>query len=198
MLFVTVKSHFLLSLLGKLERQKISDEAEAERARKELLELQANSAAVESTGQAKAEAQSRAEAARIEGEAAVEQADLKAQAMKIEAQSELERLTQAREAEMKYIREQNELEISKAREMSDIETGKFNNMVTAIGADTIRAIATSGPEMQVRDENNFFCSKSYALRKYYLPAYVDRQRAFTIYFVYVMRCRMLFKLTLIL
>ena len=70
---------------GKLERQKITDEAEAERARKELLELQANSAAVESTGQAKAEAQSRAEANRIEGEAAVEQAKLKAQATKIEA-----------------------------------------------------------------------------------------------------------------
>ena len=62
---------------GRLERQKISDEAEAEKARKELLELQANSAAVESTGQAKAEAQSRAEASRIEGEAAVEQAKLK-------------------------------------------------------------------------------------------------------------------------
>ena len=62
---------------GRLERQKISDEAEAEKARKNLLELQANSAAVESTGQAKAEAQSRAEASRIEGEAAVEQAKLK-------------------------------------------------------------------------------------------------------------------------
>jgi major vault protein len=72
---------------GRLERQKISDEAEAEKARKELLELQANSAAVESTGQAKAEAQSRAEAARIEGEAAVDQAKLKSQAMKIEAVS---------------------------------------------------------------------------------------------------------------
>ena len=72
---------------GRLERQKITDEAEAEKARKDLLELQANSAAVESTGQAKAEAQSRAEAARIEGEAAVEQAKLKAQAMKIEAVS---------------------------------------------------------------------------------------------------------------
>ena len=45
------------------------------------------SAAVESTGQAKAEAQSRAEAAKIEGEAAVEQARLKAQASKIEAVS---------------------------------------------------------------------------------------------------------------
>ena len=40
---------------------------------------------MESTGQAKAEAQSRAEASRIEGEAAVDQAKLKAQAMKIEA-----------------------------------------------------------------------------------------------------------------
>ena len=70
---------------GRLERQKISDEAEAERSRRELLELQANSAAVESTGQAKAEAQSRAEAAKIEGEAAVDQAKLKAQASKIEA-----------------------------------------------------------------------------------------------------------------
>ena len=72
---------------GRLERQKITDEAEAERARKELLELQAQSAAVESTGQAKAEAQSRAEAARIEGEAAVQQAKLKAEAAKIEAVS---------------------------------------------------------------------------------------------------------------
>ena len=72
---------------GRLERQKITDEAEAERARKELLELQAQSAAVESTGQAKAEAQSRAEAARIEGEAAVQQAKLKAEAAKIQAVS---------------------------------------------------------------------------------------------------------------
>jgi major vault protein len=56
-----------------LERQRIKDEAEAEQVRKQLLELQALSAAVESTGQAKAEAQSRAESSRIEGEAAVEQ-----------------------------------------------------------------------------------------------------------------------------
>lgn len=135
---------------GRLERQKIVDEAEAEKARRELLMLQATSAAVESTGQAKAEAQSRAEAARIEGEANVEQAKLKAEASKIEAESELERLTRAREAENKYIREQNDLEISKAKEMADIDTGKFKSTVAAIGADTIKAIAVSGPEMQVK------------------------------------------------
>ena len=70
---------------GRLDRQKIQDEAEAEKARRELLELQALSAAVESTGQAKAEAQSRAESSRIEGEAAVQQAQLKAEAASIEA-----------------------------------------------------------------------------------------------------------------
>lgn len=74
---------------GRLERQKIQDEAEAEKARRELLQLQALSAAVESTGQAKAEAQSRAEAARIEGEAAVQQAQLKSEATSIEAVSHL-------------------------------------------------------------------------------------------------------------
>ena len=70
-----------------MERQKINDEAEAEKSRRDLLELQAQSAAVESTGQAKAEAQSRAEAARIAGEAEVSQAKLKAEASRIQAVS---------------------------------------------------------------------------------------------------------------
>lgn len=135
---------------GRLERQKIVDEAEAEKSRRNLLELQAQSAAVESTGQAKAEAQSRAEAARIEGEAAVEQAKLKAQAMKIEAESELDRLTSAREAELKYVSEQNEMELTKAKELSSIETTKFKSMVDAIGTNTLAAIANAGPEMQVK------------------------------------------------
>ncbi|XP_023565604.1 major vault protein [Octodon degus] len=69
---------------GRLERQKILDQSEAEKARKQLLELEAMSVAVESTGSAKAEAESRAEAARIEGEGSVLQARLKAQALAIE------------------------------------------------------------------------------------------------------------------
>jgi len=135
---------------GGLERQRIQDQAGAEDARKQLLELQANSAAVESTGQAKAEAQSHAEAARIQGEAAVEQARLKAQALKIESESELERLRGHREAETAYIREQNELEVEKAKELTEIETKKFRDTVEAIGASTIAEIARAGPEMQAK------------------------------------------------
>lgn len=135
---------------GKLERQKIIDEAEAEKSRRTLLELQSLSAAVESTGQAKAEAQSRAEALRIEGEAAVEQSRLRAEAQTIEANSELERLTQARNAELAYLKEQNNVEVKKNSEMSQIETSKFKNMVDAIGAQTIKEMASAGPELQLK------------------------------------------------
>lgn len=135
---------------GHLERQKITDEAEAEKERRKLLQLQALSAAVESTGQAKAEAQSRAEAAKIEGEAAVEQATLRAQAAKIESDIELYRLSQARELELTYSKSVSDLEIEKAKRITEIEIQEFKEHVNAIGPKTIQAIATAGPDNQVK------------------------------------------------
>lgn len=135
---------------GRLERQKITDESEAEKVRKDLLELQAHSAAVESTGQAKAEAQSRAEASRIEGEAAVQQAKLKAEASSIQSESELQLLTQARNAELSFQSEKNKLEIEKLARVSDVEVNKFRQMVDSIGPNTLLAMSTAGPDLQVR------------------------------------------------
>eukprot|EP00116_Pleurobrachia_bachei_P000209 sb/3460471/ len=134
---------------GRLERQKINDEAEAEKARTELLKLQANSAAVESTGQAKAEAQSRAESSKIEGEAAVDQAKLKAEANNIEAEAELSRINNARQGELTYVAANNSLEIERAKQMAAIETSKFENMVTTLGSENIARIATSGHDNQL-------------------------------------------------
>jgi len=135
---------------GKLERQRIMDEAEAEKARKQLLCLQAESSAVESTGQAKAEAISRAEAARIESEAAVQGAKLKAEAQKIETESELERMNAARAADIKFAIESNNIEVEKAEKMAKIETDKFNQMVAALGKETIQAMASGPQEHQVK------------------------------------------------
>jgi len=135
---------------GKLERQRIVDEAEAEKARKELLSLQAESSAVESTGQAKAEAISRSEAARIEAEAAVQGARLRAEAQKIETESELERMKAAREADIRFAIENNNLEVEKAEKMAKIETDKFNQMVAALGKDTIKAMASGPQDHQVK------------------------------------------------
>jgi len=135
---------------GKLERQKIEDEAMAEEARSRLLQLQALSAAVESTGQAKAEAQARAEAAEIEGQAAVTQARQKAEAMKIESDAELEQTTARQEAEISHKGQLDGLEIGKAENLATIETGKFGKIVEAIGKDTIKSMAQAGPEMQAK------------------------------------------------
>ena len=38
--------------------------------------------------------------------------------------------------------------------MADIEVNKFSLMVEAIGADTLAAIATAGPDMQVWADNS--------------------------------------------
>lgn len=41
------------------------------------------------------------------------------------------------------------MEINKSKEMAAIEIEKFENMVKAIGPETIKAIANAGPQMQV-------------------------------------------------
>eukprot|EP01122_Echinamoeba_exundans_P017212 TRINITY_DN8_c0_g1_i1.p1 TRINITY_DN8_c0_g1~~TRINITY_DN8_c0_g1_i1.p1 ORF type:complete len:839 (+),score=294.77 TRINITY_DN8_c0_g1_i1:94-2610(+) len=135
---------------GRLERQKIVDEAEAEKSKKELLTLQAQSAAVESTGQATAEAKARAEAALIEGEAAVKQAQLQAQAHKIKAEAELEQIRREQEAQIAHKKALDDLEIARSKELSEIEAKKFAETVDAIGAETIKSIAQAGPEMQAK------------------------------------------------
>jgi major vault protein len=135
---------------GLLERQKIVDESEAEKAKKNLLALQALSAAVESTGQATAEAKARAEAANIEGAAAVKQADLQAQANKIKSEAELHLNKSRHEAEISHQKALNDLEVSRARELASIESSKFKAIVNSIGAETIKSIAQAGPEMQAK------------------------------------------------
>jgi len=136
--------------MGRLERQKIIDEAEAEKSRKELLLLQAESAAVESTGQAKAEAKARAEAAFIGSEAAVQQARLAAQASQISLEAELNQSTAKQLAEVEHARQVASLEVSRARKLADIEIKKFSDMVDALGASTLQSMAEAGPAAQAK------------------------------------------------
>jgi len=135
---------------GRLERQKIDDEANAERERIELLQLQAQSAAVESTGQATAEAKARAEAAAIEGAAAVKQAQLAAEAERIRGEAKLLREAAAVEAELAHLKAINELEIKKARDLAAVEVAKFKSIVEAIGAPTLEAMSRARAELQAK------------------------------------------------
>eukprot|EP00741_Cyanophora_paradoxa_P023322 tig00000254_g22529.t1 len=133
---------------GELDRQKIVAEKEAEKERRELLLLKSESAAVESTGVAKAEAMARADAANIEGDAAVKQARQKADALRIQCEAEVESLRERQKAELEHERELTSLEIEKAQRLAEIEAEKLRRVIEAIGQDTLKAIATAGPEAQ--------------------------------------------------
>ncbi|XP_070541280.1 major vault protein-like isoform X2 [Ptychodera flava] len=134
---------------GKLDRQKLLNEQKSERARTELYELKAVTAAVESTGQAKAEAQAQAEKLIIEGQSEIEAAQLKAQAEEIEDTADLETQEELRKAELAFTKDRNTLEINRAKHLAEIEVTKFSDMVSALGIQTIAAVATSGPQHQV-------------------------------------------------
>lgn len=135
---------------GRLERQKLVDKIEAEKAKTSFLELQAESEAIQACGQAVAEAKAQAEAALIEADSELKQSQLRAEAYKISAEAELNQLKAKQLAEVDYTKRQNELEIKKARELADIEAEKLAQIMQAIGADTVVAISQAGPEMQAQ------------------------------------------------
>jgi len=133
---------------GKLERQKIADEANAEEQRTDLLKLQAASAVVEASGHATAEAHAKSESMAIEGAAAVKQAELAAEAERIRVTSDLAQKVDKQKAHIAHQTSLNELEIQKATDLAQIEADKFKSIIEAVGADVIEAIATAGPSQQ--------------------------------------------------
>ncbi|MFB8788235.1 MAG: colicin uptake protein [Potamolinea sp.] len=135
---------------ARLERQAIVDRGAAEVERKNLLELQAENAAIESTGHAKAEARAKAEAAQIQGELAVNLAQQEAEAARIRSEVDLAQLRARQEAESTHQKALNNLEIEKATAMAQITSTEFKQKVEAIGPETLKAIAQAGPEMQAK------------------------------------------------
>jgi len=135
---------------GRLERQKLEDESKAEASRRKLLELQAESAIVEASGQAKAEAKARSDAALIESQAEVTQAQMKADSYKISGDAELEQIQLLQDQEREHLQALNQLEIQRAKDLATIEAQKFKQIVEAIGAETIADIAQAGPQLQAQ------------------------------------------------
>jgi len=135
---------------GKLERQKIIDEALAEKRRKNLLEQQAGNMALESTGQAAAEAKAKAEASKIEGEAALKRAELKANALKIESKAKLDQNKKKQDLELTHKQQVSELALTKQEKLAAIEAEKFQKIVQSIGAETIGIMSKATFSTQTR------------------------------------------------
>jgi len=135
---------------GELEIQRYTDWAQAERSKKELLILQAETQAIKTSGSAVSEAKAQAESQLIKIGAEVVQAQFRAQAVTIESKAETEAKLAESLAEIGHKKAIYELEIKKNREMAEIEVKKFKDIVKAIGADTLVSIAKAGPEMKAK------------------------------------------------
>lgn len=68
-------------------------------------------------------------------------------------ESELQRLAKAREQELRFTKAQADLDVARAEALATVEVKKFEAVIGALGANTIRDIAVAGPEMQVRRVN---------------------------------------------
>ncbi|XP_028390811.1 major vault protein-like [Dendronephthya gigantea] len=135
---------------GLLERQKLLNKKEAEESRKTLAELRAITAAVESTGQSKAEAQAKADKLLIQGESAIEVAKLKAEASAIEFKAECDTKQKKHDREIEFQKERDEMEIRKQESLAAIESSKVASIIQAIGQKTLAEIASEGPECQAQ------------------------------------------------
>ena len=135
---------------GKLERQKLEDEIEAEKRRTELVRLKCATETVKRIGELASDASAKLEAAKIEGKAAVDQAGHQAKAHSIQEEAVIEEEILKQEQVRAHLQKLNELEIAKAKELAQIEANKFAQIVDAIGADTIEAMAKAGPAMQAK------------------------------------------------
>lgn len=135
---------------ARLERQVIVDQGAAEEQKKHLLELQAQNAAIKSSGQAIAEARAKAEASQIEGQLAVQLAQQDAEAKQIRAESELALLCARQEAEFAHKQALVNLEIEQAQKMAEITTKEYEAKVAALGSETIQVIAQAGTDVQAR------------------------------------------------
>lgn len=133
-----------------LQKQKLIDETNSEADRELLIKLQAESLSAAAVGKAKAEAEARVGEAMILADAAVKQAEQKVKAKTIRANARLDQLKRQQEQEVEHRRALDKIEIERVAKESEIEIRKFKDIVTAIGPETIEAIARAGPEMQAK------------------------------------------------
>lgn len=136
--------------LEVLKKQKIEDEVAAEADKKKYLNIVAECDSIKSSGQAIADAKARADALKITFEAEVMLAELKAKAEKIRQDNEIDYLRKKQELELDHEDKTKEIELNEKKILAEVESSKFDNIIAAIGQDTLIDIANSGPELQAK------------------------------------------------
>lgn len=135
---------------GQLERMKITYATKSEGAQMKLLELNAVSRSIKESGQANAEAEARAQADLINRQANVNLTKHQVQASEKVSNSESVRSEEIYRVKLSHQKIMSELRLHKEKNLTDIEASKFEGIMSALGTETLVAIANSGMESQVK------------------------------------------------
>ncbi|RNF06310.1 major vault protein [Trypanosoma rangeli] len=135
---------------GLLERQKIQDRVENEIQRRMLLEAEAHSFAVQSSGRLHSVTDAAAKAASVEHESAMKAARIHAAKDDVTNSVLAEVENQKRALQHDYESQRVALAHEIENALADIENQKFAAVMEAIGPETVMEIAKAGPELQAK------------------------------------------------
>ncbi|KAH9581931.1 Major vault protein [Trypanosoma melophagium] len=135
---------------GLLAKQKMEDQVANETQRKVLLEAEAKSLAMTSSGRLKSLADAAAQAAAVKQDVILQVARIRSEKNNLtnDILAEMER--RKRTLEYEYELEREGLSSELESELAKIESDKFAEVMNAIGPDTITEIAKAGPEVQAK------------------------------------------------
>jgi len=132
-----------------LQRRIIKDNSEAEDLRRPLFDLKAQTKSVEESGMKESEAKARVNTMMIESQSNIVIATTNKEVHNLKNKHKNEMQTNEHEIKLNYEKERNKLELEKKEKLSTIETKKFENIIEAIGRNTLIQISQAGPESQV-------------------------------------------------
>jgi major vault protein len=135
---------------GKLILQKLKDETRAADAQINLQKLKSQSDAIKEVGEKIAQAKASSEGSKIRGQAMVDESTWNASAFNIETEMYIKGQEMDNQDLFEKTKEDNEMLIERNRRTSEIEVQKFKQLVKAIGTETIKAMAKSGPENRAK------------------------------------------------
>lgn len=135
---------------GKLILQKLKDETRAADAQINLQKLKSQSDAIKEVGEKIAQAKAASEGSKIKGQAKFDESTWNASAFEIETEMYIKSSEMANLEIYDNLKQDNDIEVERSAKTSDIEVQKFKQLVKAIGTETIKAMARSGPENKAK------------------------------------------------
>jgi len=135
---------------GELDQQKIFDDVDAEKLKKQLFVNKSKCEAARTAGQARSEAEAAKESARIQGQSDVAIAKTKAETVQIITNAEIERLQLSQAFEIEVQKQKNQIALEKARRLAQLESGRLKKSVDAIGAGTLVGMSRASQEGQAK------------------------------------------------